>query len=167
MSEQQEIRNMEQLVDYLIPLIGRQFSDEISFVYFGDIGLYPPAAFTKPNKEQAAAIAIIPNFQKPVLGSRSAASEFIEVGVFIGIMINMVPYFTRLPPEAFGERKLVQLTQKIAAFLQQDTNMTLQQQVATSRVNSIDWEWLQRGNESIRAASIDYQVTIEVDRREL
>lgn len=158
---------MEQLVDYLIPLIGRQFSDEISFVYFGDIGLYPPSAFTKANKEQACAVTIIPNFQKPVQGTRSALSEFVDLGVFIGVMVNMVPYFQRLPPVAFGERTLVQLTQKIAAFLQQDTNMTLQQQVATSRVNSIDWEWLQRGNDSIRAASIDYQVTIEVDRREL
>jgi len=162
-----EIRNMEQLVDYLIPLIGRQFSDEISYVYFGDIGLYPPAAFKKPNKEEAAAIAIVPNFQRPVANSLSQMSIFMDIGVFIAVMVNMTPYFTRLPQEAFGERKLVQLTQKIAAFLQQDENMTLQRQVGTSRVNSIDWEWLQRGEDSIRSAAIDYQVTIEVDRLEL
>ncbi len=162
-----EIKDMDNLIDYLIPLIQRQFFDDVSYVYYGDIGLYPPQAFKGPNKEDKLVVAIIPNFDRPVDGSRSAMSEFRDIGVFIAVMVNMTPYFERLPKEAFGERKLVQLTNRIRAFMQQDKNFDLQRQVSTSRVNSIDWDWQPRGDNYLRMAAIDYQVTIEVSRLEM
>ena len=159
--------DMEGLIDYLVQLLGKQFADDLATIYFGDPGIFPPQAFQdsrgKPTK---AAIAILPNYDRyDAKAGRSLAGEFRRYGLYIVVLINMVPYFEAMPKEAVGERQLVRLVGRIRQFLAHETNATLNQRVGTAVVGDINWNWMIRDQTAIRAAAIEYEVGVYVSRQ--
>ena len=149
---------IEGLIDYLTKLLGKQFGDDVSQIYFGDIGMYTPKAFQNRRGEWKAVIALVPADDQEVPKSKTAFSEDRRLVIHIVVMVNMTPYFKAMPEEAFGERMLVRLTERIRAFLAQQENETLQRQVSIAKVGDIKWDWMQRGKEAIRAAGIEFEV---------
>ena len=149
---------MEALIDYLGKLLGKQFGSDVSQIYFGDVGIYPPKAFQNARGEPRAVIALVPAYDKLNPKSLTAHSEERLLGVDIAVLVNMTPYFKAMPEEAFGERMLVRLVERTRAFLAQTDNQDLQRKVTMTRVGDIDWRWVQRGKDnSIRAAAIEFE----------
>lgn len=156
---------MEGLVDYLAKLLGKQFASDVSQIYFGDVGIYPPKAFQNSRGEPKTVIALVPAYDHADPKSISGHSEIRKLGVDVAVLVNMTPYFKAMPEEAFGERLLVRVTERIRAFLAQAENETLQRQVRFVRVGDINWRWMQRGKDaSVRAAAIELEVVTEQRR---
>ena len=156
--------NMDGLIAYLIELLGPRFAAEVSQLYYGDIGIYPPSAFLGPRREQKCVIAISPDYNKLMEDQRNAASESRLLGVNIIVMVNLTPFFEAMPKEAIGERKFVQVTTAIADFLAQEENINLKGRVQFTKVGDIDWEWQARGSQAIRAAAISHESRVRIPR---
>lgn len=154
---------MDNLIDTLKSTLEQQFPDDISQVYYGDVGLYPPKAFQDNRGQQRRVIAIVPA-SDTMDDNRNPMAEIRTLAVNIIVMVNMTPYFEAMPPEAIGERALVQLVEKVRTFLAQDISMTLGGKVLTSKVPSVQWDWVQRGTNAIRAAAIEFEVKVQVRR---
>lgn len=159
--------NVEGLIDHLALVLGAQFANDVSQIYFGDVGIYPPKAFRNARNEEKMVVALIPNYDKLQPGSRTAASESRLLGVFIAVMVNMTPYFEAMPVEAPAERQLVRLVTRIREYLAQDANFDLDGRVVSTRVGDVEWEWMQRGNNAIRAAAIEYEALVDVSRQQI
>lgn len=155
--------SMDNLIDVVGNALLRQFPDDISQVYYGDVGIYPPKAFQSNRGEQRRVVAIVPSSDILDEG-RNPMAEIRILTVNVIVMVNMTPFFEAMPPEAIGERVMVQLVDKIRTFLAQDVAMTLGGNVLTSRVPSVQWDWMQRGNNAIRAAAIEFEVKVQVMR---
>lgn len=155
---------MEGLIDHLERLLKNRFSNQVSEIFFGDIGVYLPASFSGSRREAKAVIALQPSFNYLIPGERVAAFEQRTLGVTIIVMVNITPYFEARPQEAFGERMLVRLVSDIATFLTQEENVTLNGRVQFSEVADIDWAWMARGDQAIRAAGISYSARVRIPR---
>ena len=66
---------VEEVIDTLRFALVNMFPNEIANAYFGDIVNYLPSAFLGPNQQQAAVVAIAPDFDREVEGTQTAASE--------------------------------------------------------------------------------------------
>jgi hypothetical protein len=159
--------DMEGLIDHLAKMIGRQFSADIANIYFGDVGIYPPKAFRNGRGEEKMVLVLSPNYDKPVKGTLTAASETRDLGVFVAVMANLTPYFQAMPSEAPAERQLVRLITRIRTFLAQDENFDLGGRVLSTTVGDVNWDWMQRGDNAIRAAAIEYGALSDVSRQQL
>jgi hypothetical protein len=156
--------DMDGLVLHLGQVLKKQFADDISQIYYGDVVVYPPKAFQNPAGEWRTAVALVPAYDREADGGRNPASEIRDLGVLIVPMVNMTPFFEALPSEAFGERMLVRLTHRIRLFLAQRSNMTLNGNVARALVGDVEWHWAQRDKMPIRAAAITYEVQSHFSR---
>lgn len=155
---------MEKVVDVLADVLGRRFSNRVSNVYFGDIGVYLPASFGGSRNQQKAVIALSPIYNYLQEGSRVAVQETRLLGIDIITLVNITPFFEAAPKEAYGERLLVSLTTEISQFLTQEDNMTLGGIVASTEVGDIDWAWVARNDQALRGAAIHYEARVRVDR---
>jgi hypothetical protein len=159
-----KITDTEALIDHLKPLVDRRMANEISQSYFGDIGVYLPSAFQGPRKDNRAVLAFAPAFDR-FTGQRVANQETRLIGVDIIGLVNITPYFSASPEEAYGERQLAALMRKIRDFLTLQDNVQLDGRVREFSVNDITWAWLQRKDLSLRAASIEVTATVTVSRK--
>ena len=155
---------MEQVIDVLADVLGRRFSNRVSNIYFGDIGVYLPSSFGGSRNAQKAIIALSPVYNYLQEGSRVAVQETRLLGIDIITMVNITPFFEAAPKEAYGERMLVALTTEIADFLTQEDNFTLNGLVTSTEVGDIDWAWIARKDQSIRGAGIHYEAKVRVNR---
>ena len=155
---------MEELVDYLADLLGRRFSRDVSNIYFGDIGVYLPSSFGGSRREQKAVIALSPSYNHLMEGERVAAHESRLLGITVIVMVNITPFFEAAPQEAYGERLLVRLTTEVATFLTQEENVNLGGRVRHTEVGDINWTWLAKGDQAIRAAGISYECRVRIPR---
>jgi len=158
--------NFENIIDYLAQLLGKQFSADVSTIYFGDVGIYPPRAFQdalgKPTK---AVIALVPRYDRfDEANGRTMAGEFRRLGLHVLVLVNMTPYFEAMPQEAFGERILVRLVARVRQFLSLDEHVTLGGRVLSSSVGDVNWNWIMRDADFLRAAAIDYEVVVFAQR---
>lgn len=156
--------DMEKLIDYLSDLLARRFSREVSNIYFGDIGVYLPSSFGGSRRDQKAVIALQPAYNHLLEGERVASFESRLLGVDIVTMVNITPFFEAAPQEAYGERILVRLTSEIAQFLTQEENVNLGGRVQMVNVGDIDWTWVAKGDQAIRAAGIAYECRVRIPR---
>lgn len=154
---------MDNLIDALKRGLEQQFPDDISQVYYGDVGLYPPKAFQDNRGQQRRVVAIVPA-SDTMDDNRNPMAEIRTLTVNVIVMVNMTPYFEAMPPEAIGERMLVQLVDKVRTFLAQDAAMTLGGRVLATKVPTVDWDWVQRGTNAIRAAAIQFECKVQVMR---
>lgn len=156
--------DMEGLIDYLSDILARRFSREVSSIYFGDIGVYLPSAFGGSRRDAKAVIALVPAYNHLLEGERVAAFESRVLGIDIVTMVNITPFFEAAPKEAYGERILVRLTTEIAQFLTQEENVNLGGRVQMVNVGDIDWAWVAKGDQAIRAAGIAYECRVRIPR---
>jgi hypothetical protein len=156
--------DMEGLIDYLSEILARRFSREVSQIYFGDIGVYLPSSFGGSRRDQKAVIALVPSYNHIIEGERVAAWESRLLGIDIVTMVNITPFFEAAPTEAYGERILVRLTTEIAQFLTQEENVNLDGRVQMVNVGDIDWAWVAKGDQAIRAAGIAYEARVRIPR---
>lgn len=159
------IRDTEDLIDHLKPMLEKQFSEDITNIYFGDIGVYLPIHFIGPRKENRAVLVLAPAYDRLVEGTRVASQETREIGIDVIGLVNITPYFKASPKEAYGERQLAELMRKLRIFLTQQANVQLGGRVQYLSVNNITWSWLQRDNLSLRGASLEISAFIKVDRK--
>lgn len=152
------------LIDHLKPLLEKTFSNDVSNIYFGDIGIYLPNHFVDGRRKQKAVIALAPDHDRLVQGSRTAAQESRYIGIEIIGIVNITPYFQASPSEAYGERILSDLMGKVRDFLTQQANVNLDGRVRYLDVGDITWNWMQRKDLSLRAASIAIEATVNIRR---
>ena len=155
---------MEAIIDRLSERIADRFGGEVSSIYFGDVGIYPPRAFLTPRGEQGAVVLLIPSGNKLLEESRVAVQEDRQLTIDVVVMVNLTPYFEALPIEAPAERKLVQLTAEIHEYLTQQSLADLDGLVRFSKVGDVEYVWSQRGNLSVRAGVIKYHARVKVPR---
>lgn len=156
--------HIEQIVDTLRHAIQNQFPQQISNTYFGDIINYLPSAFIGENRRQSAVVAVAPEFSHFVDGERVAAHETRHVNINIMVLVNITGDFEATPQEAFGERRLLRLTEQIAHYLSQEANEDLEGLVSYTQVGDIDWTWAIKQDQAIRIAIISFLVRIRVNR---
>src|SRR5690606_22380604 len=108
---QRPIEDTEALIDHLMPMLSHQLSNDVSNIYFGDVGVYLPSHFLGPRKEQRAVLALSPAYDR--LEQRVASQETRLIGVDIIGLVNITPYCDASPKEAYGERQLASLMRKI------------------------------------------------------
>lgn len=156
---------MEQLIDFIEYDLAYEFSNEVSQIYFGDIGVYLPSSFGGSRRDQKAIIALNPMYNRLVEGTRTAASEYRELGVEILVLVNITPFFTANPDEAYGERMLVRLTTSIADFLTRLENVDLQDRVSYTEVRNINWEYRPSDDQALRAAGIEFVARVYITRQ--
>ena len=155
---------IERIVDTLRHAIQNKFPQQISNTYFGDIINYLPSAFIGENRRQSAVVAVAPDFSHPMEGERVSAHELRTVNINIMVLVNITGDFEATPQEAFGERRLVRLTEQIADYLSQQANEDLEGLVLYTHVGDIDWTWAIKPDQAIRIAIISFLVRIRVRR---
>lgn len=156
---------MVEVIDHLSKMIMKQFYPFVSQIYFGDVGVYPPKAFQLPSGQQGAVIALIPAYDKEHDDNNdTAAGVFRNIGIDIVVMINLTPFFEAMPENAPAERNLVRLVTHLREFLEKQSNIDLAQKVTMVNVGDITWAWQQRKNDAIRAAAIEFEATVYIDR---
>jgi len=158
----QPIQDTEDLIDHLKPLLEKILSNEVSRIYYGDIGVYLPTHFIGPRKQNQAVLVLQPAYDR--LEQRVASQETRLIGIDIIGLVNMTPYFKANPDEAFGERQLSDIMKKVRVFLTQQENVNLDGRVQYLSVEDIRWSWIQRDNLSLRGASLTVEVRIKVNR---
>ena len=156
------------LIQHLQEVLSRRFSSRVARIYYGDIGIYPPAVFGTSRATQKAIIALTPIYNKELENQRTAISENREYGLRIVVMMNITPFFEASPTEAYAERQLTELAEEIATFLTQQENVQLGGRVQWSSVGDIEYGWIQRESENtvqyIRAAAVEYSARVRVKR---
>jgi hypothetical protein len=158
------IRDTADLVDHLKPLIERALANDVSNVYYGDIGVYLPTHFLGPRKEQRAVVVIQPASDEVIPNTRVAAAEYRMLSIDVVGLVNLTPYFKANPQEAFGERQLSDVMRKLRTLLTQHTLTNLDGRVEYFSIEDIRWSWMQRDNLSLRGAALRAQARIRVDR---
>lgn len=158
------IHDTEDLIDHLKPLLQNHLANDVSNIYYGDIGVYLPSHFIGPRKEHQAVLALAPAYDRIIEGSRVAHQESRLIGVDIIALVNITPFFQASPREAYGERQLSDLMRKIRTFLTQQQHVNLGGRVQMFSVGDINWSWLQRDNLSLRGAALEVTARVKVDR---
>lgn len=156
--------DMDGLIDYLAQILQRRFSNDVAQIYYGDIGIYLPSSFGSSRRDQKAIIALQPAYNHLVKNERVASVEYRLLGIDIITMVNITPFFSANPQEAYGERMLVKLTTEIASFLTEMDNENLGGRVHYSNVSGINWQWMARGDQAIRGAAVSYEARVRVPR---
>lgn len=159
------IEDAVDLIDHLIPLLKKQFGNEVSNVYFGDIGVYLPSHFLGPRKDQRAILALSPGLDAPLEDGRTAAATYRLITVDIIGLVNITAEFEASPEEAFGERRLALLMRKVRTFLEQQKNINLDGRVQYLDVGAIRWNWMQRDKLAIRGAALEVTARVRVSRQ--
>lgn len=159
------IEDTEDLIDHLLPMLQTHLANDVSRVYYGDIGVYLPSHFLGPRKEQRVVLALSPAYDRLMEGSRVAHQETRLIGVEIIALVNITPYFEAQPTEAYGERQLSDAMRKIRTYLTQQANSQLDGRVQYFSVGEITWSWVQRNNLSLRGAVCLVEARVKVDRR--
>lgn len=155
--------DMAGLIDHLTGLFAENFQDQVASIHFGDVGIYPPAAFRTPNGESRAAIVFDPRHDR--IDTRAPNATIRSLGLHVVVLIDMIPHIDKLQVAAYGERELVNLTTRIRTFLDQDAAFSLGGRVLSSTVGDINWEWVDRPkNTTMRAGAIFYEVKVKVPR---
>lgn len=158
------IEDTEALIDHLRPMLTKLLVNDVSRVYFGDVGVYLPSHFLGPRKEARAVLAISPAFDRLKPGTRVSSQEVRLIGVDIVGLVNITPYFEASPEEAYGERQLASLMRKIRVFLSQQENVNLDGRIRFLDVGDIGWNWLQRKDLSLRGAALTVTAEVTVSR---
>lgn len=158
------IQDVEALIDHLRPMLTKLLPNDVSRVYFGDVGVYLPSHFLGPRKEPRAVLALGPREDRVKEGSRVASQETRLIGVDIIGLVNITPYFEASPEEAYGERQLASLMRKIRDFLTQQENVDLDGRVRYLDVGDVTWNWLQRKDLSLRGASLAVTAEVKLSR---
>lgn len=158
------IVDTEDLIDHLMPMLRNLLANDVTNVYYGDIGVYLPSHFLGPRKENKAVLAVSPSFDRLEEGTRVASQETRLIGVNIIGFVNITPDFKASPTEAYGERRLSQLMKKIRTFLSQQENVTLGGRVQYLSVGDITWRWMQRDNLALRGAALEVTARVKVSR---
>jgi hypothetical protein len=158
------IEDTEDLIDHLKPLLQKEFSRYVNEFYFGDIGIYLPSSFSGSRREPKAVLALSPAFDRLVPNSRTSLSEYREIGIDIIALVNITPYFSAKPEEAYGERALAALMRRVRKFLTQQELTTLDGRAVFFSVGDINWAWTGRDNDAIRAASLEVVAQVRVQR---
>ncbi len=156
--------DMDGLIDYLLQILSRRFSNDVAQIYYGDIGVYLPSSFGSSRRDQKAIIALQPAYNHLLEGERVASVEYRLLGIDIIAMVNITPFFSANPQEAYGERMLVKLTTSIATFLTQTENENLGGRVQYARVGDINWQWMARKDQAIRGAAVSYEARVRIPR---
>ena len=159
-----KIKDTADLVDHLKPLIERALANDVSNVYYGDIGVYLPTHFLGPRKEQRAVVVIQPAADELIAGSRVASMEYRLLSIDVVGLVNLTPYFKANPSEAFGERQLSEVMRKLRTLLTQHSLTKLDDRVDFFSIDDIRWSWMQRENLSLRGAALRASARIKVDR---
>lgn len=159
------IEDAVDLIDHLIPLLKKQFSNEVTDVYFGDLGTYLPSHFMGPRKDQRAVLALSPGIDAPEEDSRTAAATYRLITIDIIGLVNITSEFEASPKEGFGERRLALLMRKIRTFLEQQRNVTLDGRVQYLHVGAIRWTWTQRDKMALRGAALEVTARVRVSRQ--
>lgn len=159
------IEDAVDLIDHLIPLLKKQFSNDVSNVYFGDLGVYLPSHFLGPRKEQRAVLALSPGIDMPEVDGRTAAASYRLITIDIIGLVNITSEFEASPDEAFGERRLALLMRKIRTFLEQQKNVNLDGRVQYLEVGAIRWTWTQREKLALRGAALELTARVRVSRQ--
>ena len=152
-----------EICEYLANAIGDWFSKDVSAVYFGDVGVYPPSAFKDTNNNDTAVVSIAPRYNRET-SNRTAADEEREIGIEITVMVNIIPYFEAFPSAAYGEKQLASLVTRIYSFLTDIDNATLYGRVSSSKVRDIEWVNAQRGPTAVREATLIWEAKVVVHR---
>jgi predicted NBD/HSP70 family sugar kinase len=160
------ILDTEDLIDHLLPMLQTHLANEVSRVYYGDIGVYLPSHFLGPRKEQRVVLALEPAYDRLMEGSRVAHQETRLIGVDIIALVNITPYFEAQPTEAYGERQLSDVMRKIRTYLTQQVNSNLGGRTQFFSVGDIQWSWAQRNNLSLRGAVLTVEARVKIDRRD-
>lgn len=155
---------VEEVIDTLRFALVNMFPNDIANVYFGDIVNYLPSSFIGPNQQPIAVVAIAPDYDHEIEGSQTAVSENRWVNLNIMVIVNITPEFEASPQEAFGERRLLRLTEKIRSFLSKTMHETIDERVSHVRVGDIDWTWAVRENQALRISMINYRFRIRINR---
>jgi hypothetical protein len=155
---------VEEVIDTLLFALINMFPNDIANAYFGDIVDYLPSAFIGPNQQQIAVVAIAPDFDHEIEGSQTAASEYRWVNLQVMCIVNITPEFRAMPNEAFGERRLLRLTEKVRSYLSKTINETIDERVSHVRVGDIDWTWAVRNEQALRISMINYRFRIRLNR---
>lgn len=158
------IEDTEAFIDHLQPMLANYLGNEVSNIYFGDVGVYLPSHFLGPRKEPRAVLALAPGYDRVVPGTKVASQETRIIGVDIIGLVNITPYFEASPKEAYGERQLAALMRRIRVFLAQQENVDLDGRVQYFDVGDVSWNWLQRKNLSLRGAALEVRATVKVSR---
>lgn len=157
---------MEGLIDYMMALLGKQFDDKIGQIYFGDVITYPPQAFKSNRGEPRAAVSLLPNYDEEEVDGSTAAAEMRKLGLYIVVMVDMTPTREAVPVEGFGERQLVRLVSQIREFLSHQSLFTLNGRITTRKIGGVKWNWVQRDNQSMRAAALEYEATVYIPKQD-
>lgn len=126
--------------------------------------MYLPSSFGGSRQDQKAIIALSPAYNHLAENERVASAEYRLLGIDIIVMVNMTPFFEANPQEAYGERMLVKITTDIATYLTQEENVTLDNNVHFTKVGDIDWAWIAKSDQAIRAAGIAYEARVRIPR---
>jgi hypothetical protein len=156
--------DMDGLIDYLSAILSKQFSNQVSQIYYGDIGIYLPSSFGSSRRDQKAVIALSPVYNRLLDDQRVAVFENRVLGVDIITMVNITPFFSANPQEAYGERMLVNLTTAIATYLTQTENEDLGGRVQYAKVGDINWAWMARRDQALRGAAVSYEARVRIPR---
>lgn len=156
------IEDTTDLIDHLKPFLEKLLANDVSRVYYGDIGVYLPTHFQGPRKEQRAILVLQPAYDN--LESRVASQETRLIGIDVIGLVNITPYFKADPKEAYGERQLSEIMKKIRVLLTQLQYHNLDGRVQDMKVEDIRWSWIQRDALSLRGASVRVEARIKVNR---
>jgi len=156
--------DMDGLIDYLSSILSRQFSNQVSQIYYGDIGVYLPSSFGSSRRDQKAIIVLSPAYNRLLEDQRVASFENRVLGVDIITMVNITPFFSANPQEAYGERMLVKLTTALATYLTQTENEDLGGRVQHAKVGDINWAWMARKDQALRGAAVSYEARVRIPR---
>jgi len=160
--------NLEGLIDLLIQIIQRQFANDVSSIYVGDVGIITPRAFMDANGNQKAAVMIVPVADTKLEGTETTASVDRVFAIDLVTLVNMVPFFQAMPQEAFGVRTLIRLTQKMRTFFSQSENFSLAGNVSRVVVDDVNYSNLARKYKDddyfYTAAAIRMEVTSNVPK---
>ena len=146
---------IQPILEFLARTIGAEFGDMVETVYQGDVGMYPPTAFRDSNGNYKISVRIVVDGMKDsAMSERSPMGEYRTVTFNIIPMVNMVPHFEATPVTAYGEVELLEFVDQVYEYFRRTENIDLGGRAVSSRITSIDFDFEQRGELSIRAAAI-------------
>lgn len=149
------------IIHYLSRVISAEFGHLVETVYQGDVGMYPPTAFRDANGNYKLAVRIVVgNMPDSDRTERTPMGEYRTVRFDIIPMVNMVPHFEATPVAAFGEMELLEFVDQVFEYFRRTTNITLGGYAVSSRITSIDFDFEQRGELSIRSAAISLEAKL-------
>lgn len=155
---------IQPIMEHLARVIEANFGHLVETVYQGDVGMYPPTAFRDSKGNYKLAVRIVTEGMTDAdQRERSPMGEYRTVTFNIIPMVNMVPHFEATPVTAFGEVELLEFVDQIYEYFRRNENITLGGYAVATRVASIDFDFEQRGEMSIRAGMIRLEAKLYFD----